>query len=1208
MVDDRTELPFRTAQALVLAVCSPNIRADLRSELAECTSRPPTSTGLKRLQGELLSIFAVLERPNAALDIRTQAYLVRRWIEEQRRSRTDTPDFRDDLSQLAQTVERVARRASSPGIDDPFWLSPGYSGSADFNMGRSHFAAAAPELPAAEGTENSESLVSALRSVLLPNLILEGGLTSARSVRPPSVPGWEAITWQPEELKRLVEPPLELLPAKLHGRDSLLRRLEKALVGPSGGAPVIRFLTGSAGVGKSSVALALARTARTRGLNVWWVHGAADLINPGMLAVAASLGIDRTELAAARAGRQSLPDLIWKHLEQAGDRWLLVFDNVDDRTMLDRLLSRDSSGGAWIRPSGRGMTLVTTRQQEITARNVETELIRPLDDHDAVQMLRSLDLGGGDVGATSRLTQYLYNIPLALKLTGRQLTSVFAGVSHADYLSTLLASPMSAEPTDGDEPLRPLICILRRWQGSDETVHLPRLLTILAHFASGIPLSPTVLDASALSELGVLNPTQAADHVRQALSVLSSLGLIDLKSVDVDHGQSDQPSILLHPMISAACRESLHHASVAEQKLVRTAAAATLRRALEAQFQAPVFDWRLWFMLAPHIGSLITNLPPESPPEAISSALSAARQAMEYLARTGAYQTAEELGRAAMRLGQELPKEDDVFLEAAAAFAGVLIFREKLGDAQLLLTTVLAARQRKAGLDDALTLDTLELLAAVLRGLGKPSEAEQCLRQVIEGRCRAGNKYSAATVRAMIGLAQVLREQSRLGETESTIRSAISMHSGSDDRSAAITVGPKIDLAMVLKDTGRFEEALELLHGVIATGTKLLGPTDSQTLAARSALGATLCSMGRFDEANEILQRTRQAGEKALGESHPTTLATITALGGALRAVGRFEEAEQALIRACKNSSRVLGQAHSETINLQIGLAAVKYDTGRLSDAEVSIRQLLRTHDATLDLAHPTRLALRHFLAVLLHRAGSLEEAESLYRTVLDRREWSLGPNHPSTLGVQANIGALLHGRGALNEAMQTLEQTKAGYLAIFTSEHPCLLAVKNNIAGVLVEMGRVGEARRVYEEVLLVQERTLGHSHPDTLITYGNLAAAFHAGGQDARAVALLRRVIREYDRRLPRAHPCLLLARYHLASIYEQKGSAAAALQKYRAVLNVQAECLGEGHPDTVATRLSISRLLERVGRGQESENEYRSALWQAMHQPLPPHGSRP
>jgi hypothetical protein len=160
------------------------------------------------------------------------------------------------------------------------------------------------------------------------------------------------------------------LPAKVRGRDVLLAEL-RAELGRRGsrGPGRIWLLVGMGGVGKSTVALAVAQAARAAGWQVWWVTATdhASLIG-GMLEVLEQLGAPESVTRPVREGAPTAADRAWEFLNaphRAQRRWLMVLDNADSPSVLaGHLADTPADYTGWLRPGPAGMVIVTTRHRD----------------------------------------------------------------------------------------------------------------------------------------------------------------------------------------------------------------------------------------------------------------------------------------------------------------------------------------------------------------------------------------------------------------------------------------------------------------------------------------------------------------------------------------------------------------------------------------------------------------------------------------------------------------------------------------------------------------------------------------------------------------------------------------------------------------------------------------------------------------------------
>jgi hypothetical protein len=187
----------------------------------------------------------------------------------------------------------------------------------------------------------------------------------------------------------------------------------------------VRVLHGLGGVGKTSVALAVAWHAKSRDIPVWWVRGtSAGAVAQGMRSVAIELGMSPAALSARHPA-----DALWGLLDSQPGGWLLVLDDIDDPGVVLGEGNAVTDGTGLLRPAcGAGLVLVTTRDGSAStwgsrgAGWFRLHRLKPLEAHDGARVL--LDVAGADGGdqhGAGSLAARLGGLPLALRLAGRFL-------------------------------------------------------------------------------------------------------------------------------------------------------------------------------------------------------------------------------------------------------------------------------------------------------------------------------------------------------------------------------------------------------------------------------------------------------------------------------------------------------------------------------------------------------------------------------------------------------------------------------------------------------------------------------------------------------------------------------------------------------------------------------------------------------------------
>jgi hypothetical protein len=378
--------------------------------------------------------------------------------------------------------------------------------------------------------------------------------------------------------------PLGQLPVAVRGRDDVLDALQdrRGLI----------VLAGMGGVGKSTVALELARRVGevepTR--PTWWISTSdPSTVAAGLLTVARRLRADQADLDALRRQADDGPDRFWMLLHQAPEGWLLVFDNADQPGLLAGRATPVGAGTGWARSSRRGLVIVTTRHADADTwgRHAEVRRVNPLSRNAAAQVLFDLAPLGGDATEASALGGRLGGLPLALEAAGRNLQSTISQwTSFGGYQRELdrnPAHPLTHDPgTDRAGDQRATVTRTFELSLKDLADHgLPHaegVLRVLSCFAAGVPIPIDLLASVPMPELLDGAPVLGQTDMRlvQALRGLARLSLID----EVD----GERAVRVHQVVADANRAHLLAGigTNATSDIVRRAASAVVAHAIAA--------------------------------------------------------------------------------------------------------------------------------------------------------------------------------------------------------------------------------------------------------------------------------------------------------------------------------------------------------------------------------------------------------------------------------------------------------------------------------------------------------------------------------------------------------------------------------------------------------------------------------------------------
>ncbi|BCL20449.1 tetratricopeptide repeat protein [Streptomyces tuirus] len=647
-------------------------------------------------------------------------------------------------------------------------------------------------------------------------------------------------------------------PGILRDREELREKLGAAVAGAGGDVHVVY---GMGGCGKTALAYWLFNEAvREHGRVGFWVN-ASELMSlrAGMLAVAGDRGAEAGELAAAAAGRRAAADLVWHYLDHSADPWLLVLDNADDPTVLE--------SGAWLRTSGRGTVLVTTRHATSPlwrGPGVHRHALGLLPLEEAAQVLCDLAPDAGDVESARKVAERLGRLPLALTLAGSHLAhQLLESWSMDEYdrklgeESTVIVDRGAAGR--GGSQSRQLVG--RTWQlsldalagqGLPEATTLLRLLSFLA--ADPVPLSVLLPVARGEVTLDGLEPAVGAQQLEPALKGLIDHSLTEL--VNVDGARCVLAHGVLLDSVAAGVPDD-RRAAVAE------AAASLLEAALpEEGADSPESRSRL-ALLAPHATRLLAVAADERTATLGVRILRQVYDSGDYAAALALAPTVVEAVRGVLGAEHRLVLN-------AQHLQGTALFRMgRFAEAEATHREVLERRETLLGAEDVDTLHSCAALSQALDLLDRDEEAESWGRRALDGYRRVLGEESAEALFIWCGLIEILPQLGKEREFEEEGPALVEAAERALGPDHPTTVLARHDYAGGLFMFGRHEEAEPMARQVLADRNRLQGPDHPLTLSATSLTARVAHGLGRTDEAIGIMKELSEHRARVLGHEHP---------------------------------------------------------------------------------------------------------------------------------------------------------------------------------------------------------------------------------------------------------------------------------------------------------------------------------------------------
>jgi class 3 adenylate cyclase/tetratricopeptide (TPR) repeat protein len=709
------------------------------------------------------------------------------------------------------------------------------------------------------------------------------------------------------------------------GREELLTLVETQLLERGRAA-----LCGLGGAGKTQAALEYARRHRARYAGgVFWLNAETTAgLTSGFVEIAKALRL--ADAAAGEPARVVHATLAWF---EKNDRWLLIFDNVDERRAI----------APFVPESGNGNILITSRESVFQELGIPRALeVRDLDAAEALEFLLvrtgRQDCDAVDRGAARDLAHELGNLPLAL-----EQAAAYAAETGATFETYLRAFRKRR------------IALLDRSDGllSRDTVSV----TWAANFAAVEQASPESADALRISALFAPDaiPFEAFEGSPDADEMTMVELLRPLARYSLIRTETAARTFGVHRLVQEIVRSAL-----GETERVRQLGRAVA--ALDAVFPDQQFKtWERAERLLPHVLALAGwireyGAEPDGAPELLN-------KAGRYLAQRGRYPESEAISRGALALAERLGAEHP---EVATSLGNIAIVLQRSGryaEAQPLYERSLEIRERVLEPDHPSLAISNSNLGNLHYEKGNYQSAVAYWERSTGVFAKAYGEDHEGLATAIFNTARAYEKMGRYAEAQPLDERAFAIRQralGGDHPHVALSLS---SMANLETRRGNYAEAERLHEQSLHIRERALGRDHDEVGESLNELATLYVKQGRHDDARPLFERALAIHERSFGPEHPAAANSLHGLATMHLNEGRHADAERLFERALRARESALGPQHPDVAESLIGIAALHTARKRHGEAAVHLERALAIRERDLAPGHPELVEIRESIA-----------------------------------------------------------------------------------------------------------------------------------------------------------------------------------------------------------------------------------------------------
>lgn len=693
-------------------------------------------------------------------------------------------------------------------------------------------------------------------------------------------------------------------------------------------------LRGLGGIGKTQLALEYAYRYASEYQAIFWIG--AERVKQALsnvLYIADLLQLREREDTNRRHSVEAVQHWLATH-----DKWLLIWDNLEDLNLLQR----------WLSPGRQGSILITTRSQTLGTLAQGIDLTQMQPEEATLLLLRRAKIlepqatnkgmqqfaarVPAEYAASAKLAEAAGGLPLALDQIGAYIEET--GCNIADYMQHY-------------ERMRVDLLNRRGEFGFDHPDSVTATFVLASkRVEQELGSAADILRVCALLESDAIPEelfTAGAIHLGPTLEALAanstqldqSIAVLRKESLVQRHPATH--TLSLHCLVQTAIQ-----ARMSEQE--RTMWLRRIITALNAIFPDVISDtWNRCERLLPHVLVVAAALPDTVDDQVLAEIL---QKAADYLRERNQYQQAEALYQRALRLGEQALEAEHLVSHTLNGMALLRCIQGKYAEAEQLYQRVLGIGNQKLGPMHFEVARSLHNLGSLHQTQGRYVEAETLYLQAKFILEQALGPEHPKLGHPLLNLAMIYLEQEQYERAEVFCKQALYLWKqtlGSEHSLIANALRIQARLFVVQQQ----EEQAELTYQqALHIWEKTIGTNHPQIALLLNDLANLYVHQKRYRQAELLYQRARTLLELHQGSHHPETARTLHDLAILRSKLGQQDEAVSLLEQALKIRAQSLGDIHPKTIATRTQYLQLSQRMGQIDRGSCSCLWISETNDS----------------------------------------------------------------------------------------------------------------------------------------------------------------------------------------------------------------------------------------------------------------------